>query len=120
MSSDNISSLCGSDSCVDLVYLYHFEAIVRVVVPPIFGLIAFVGLVGNLLVVLVVVAGRHGLMHSTTNVLIINLAVADLLFIVFCVPFTATGYALPVWTFGNAWCKVGGVLGFTVFNIDCM
>jgi len=92
---------------MDLDYLYHFESIVRVVVPPIFSLIAVVGLVGNLLVVMVVVAGGRRLMHSTTNVLITNLAVADLLFIVFCVPFTATGYALPVWPFGNTWCKVG-------------
>ena len=39
-------------------------------------------------------------MRSTTNVLILNLAFADLLFIVFCVPFTATDYALNHWPFG--------------------
>ncbi|PSN53994.1 Allatostatin-A receptor [Blattella germanica] len=45
-------------------------------------------------------------MRSTTNLLIINLAVADLLFIVFCVPFTATDYVLPFWPFGDIWCKI--------------
>jgi len=36
--------------------------------------------------------------------LILNLALADLLFIVFCVPFTATNYAIPHdWPFGDAW-----------------
>jgi len=55
-------------------------------------------------VVLVVAANQQ--MRSTTNLLIINLAVADLLFIVFCVPFTATDYALPCWPFGDTWCKV--------------
>ncbi|PSN49608.1 Allatostatin-A receptor [Blattella germanica] len=45
-------------------------------------------------------------MRSTTNLLIINLAVADLLFIVFCVPFTATDYVLPFWPFGDVWCKI--------------
>lgn len=45
-------------------------------------------------------------MRSTTNLLIINLAVADLLFIVFCVPFTGTDYALPFWPFGDTWCKI--------------
>ncbi|KDR11665.1 Galanin receptor type 2 [Zootermopsis nevadensis] len=45
-------------------------------------------------------------MRSTTNLLIINLAVADLLFIVFCVPFTATDYMLPFWPFGDIWCKI--------------
>uniref|UniRef100_T1IYC9 G-protein coupled receptors family 1 profile domain-containing protein n=1 Tax=Strigamia maritima TaxID=126957 RepID=T1IYC9_STRMM len=45
-------------------------------------------------------------MRNTTNLLIINLAIADLLFIVFCVPFTATDYVIPFWPFGLAWCKI--------------
>ena len=53
---------------------------------------------------LVVAANQQ--MRSTTNLLIINLAVADLLFIVFCVPFTATDYVLPFWPFGDIWCKI--------------
>jgi hypothetical protein len=55
-------------------------------------------------VVLVVAANQQ--MRSTTNILIFNLAVADLLFIVFCVPFTATDYVLPFWPFGDIWCKI--------------
>ena len=35
------------------------------------------------------------------------LQIADLLFIVFCVPFTATDYAFTSsWPFGNLWCKL--------------
>ncbi|XP_047106270.1 allatostatin-A receptor-like [Schistocerca piceifrons] len=78
---------------------------VAVVVPLLFGLIVLLGLVGNALVVLVVAANQQ--MRSTTNLLIINLASADLLFIVFCVPSTATDYLLPFWPFGDAWCKLG-------------
>lgn len=81
-----------------------FENVVKVVVPTIFGVIAVLGLSGNLLVVIVVVSSRQ--MRNTTNVLIVNLALADLIFIVVCVPFTAIGYATPVWPFGNAWCKI--------------
>ncbi|KAI9582160.1 hypothetical protein GQX74_011655 [Glossina fuscipes] len=44
-------------------------------------------------------------MRSTTNLLIINLAVSDILFVIFCVPFTATDYMLPEWPFGDPWCK---------------
>jgi hypothetical protein len=55
-------------------------------------------------VVIVVAANQQ--MRSTTNLLIINLAVADLLFIVFCVPFTGTDYVLPFWPFGDVWCKI--------------
>lgn len=45
-------------------------------------------------------------MRSTTNLLIINLAIADLLFVFFCVPFTATDYMLRAWPFGDYWCKI--------------
>lgn len=44
-------------------------------------------------------------MRSTTNLLIINLAVADILFVIFCVPFTATDYVFTEWPFGDIWCK---------------
>lgn len=80
------------------------EDVVSVVVPLLFGIIGIVGLVGNFLVVIVVAANPG--MRSTTNLLIINLAIADLLFVIFCVPFTATDYVLPFWPFGNLWCKV--------------
>lgn len=80
------------------------QKVVSVVVPLLFGLIVVVGLFGNALVVLVVAVNQQ--MRSTTNLLIINLAIADLLFIVFCVPFTATDYVLPFWPFGEIWCKI--------------
>lgn len=89
--------LNGSDS-------REFERFVRIIIPTIFGFICVLGLFGNSLVILVVLADKH--MRNTTNVLILSLAVADLLFILFCVPFTATGYALPVWPFGDIGCKV--------------
>ncbi|XP_046641137.1 allatostatin-A receptor-like isoform X2 [Daphnia pulicaria] len=78
--------------------------IISIVVPVIFGIIAIVGFFGNALVVTVVVANSR--MRSTTNLLIVNLALADLLFIVFCVPFTASDYALLFWPFGEVWCKI--------------
>lgn len=31
---------------------------------------------------------------------------ADLMFIVFCVPFTASDYVVGIWPFGLIWCKV--------------
>lgn len=80
------------------------ERVIAIVVPILFGLIVVIGLIGNTLVVIVVAC--NPLMRSTTNVLIINLAVADLLFIMFCVPFTAFDYALPYWPFGDVWCRV--------------
>ncbi|XP_015590920.1 allatostatin-A receptor isoform X2 [Cephus cinctus] len=81
----------------------QLQGIVSVVVPLLFGVIGILGLVGNSLVV-VVVAANPG-MRSTTNLLIINLAIADLLFVIFCIPFTATDFVMLFWPFGNIWCK---------------
>ena len=88
----------------DTARMLAYEAVVRVVVPVVFTVIAILGFVGNLSVIIVVVANLQ--MRSTTNTLIISLALADLLFIVICVPFTAVSYAITVWPFGTAWCMV--------------
>ncbi|GFS05307.1 G-protein coupled receptor [Elysia marginata] len=81
-----------------------FERYVRIIVPTIFGFILVLGLFGNSLVIIVVLADKH--MRNTTNILILSLAFADLFFILFCVPFTATGYAMTVWPFGDVGCKM--------------
>lgn len=56
-------------------------------------------------------------MRSTTNILIINLAIADILFVIFCVPFTATDYVLTEWPFGDLWCKFVSCNGFSAFDL---
>lgn len=102
-------ALRGVENCKEFEFEIGFdrdlvERIVAVIVPVFFGIIGILGLVGNTLVVVVVAANPS--MRSTTNILIINLAVADLLFVIFCIPFTATDFVLPFWPFGNAWCKI--------------
>lgn len=79
------------------------ELIASTGVPILFSIIGIVGLVGNALVVVVVMFNDQ--MRNTSNILILNLAVSDLLFVVFCVPFTAVDYVTSVWPFGDAWCK---------------
>ena len=80
----------------------EFQTVVAIGVPIFFSLVVFVGFFGNLLVILVVLLNKQ--MRNTTNLLILNLAVGDILFIVCCVPFTATSYALPSnWPFGDIW-----------------
>lgn len=94
----SLSSTCPSIDDDGIV-----EVVSRIV-PVFFGLIGLTGLLGNALVVLVVLSNPQ--MRSTTNMMIINLAVADLLFVIFCVPFTATDYVLTDWPFGDVWCKL--------------
>ena len=74
------------------------------VVPVVFCVIAVFGFVGNLAVV-AAIASDHRL-RTTTNTIVLSLAVADLLFIIVCVPFTALLYSSTEWTLGVAWCKL--------------
>ncbi|CAK1546911.1 unnamed protein product [Leptosia nina] len=104
LTSEEIANLGGCNYSAEFENGELLEKVVSRVVPIFFGFIGIVGLVGNALVVLVVAANPG--MRSTTNLLIINLAVADLLFVIFCVPFTATDYVMPRWPFGDWWCKV--------------
>ncbi|KAM3592004.1 uncharacterized protein V6R79_011217 [Siganus canaliculatus] len=70
-----------------------------------FTLIFVLGIVGNALVLAVVL--RNGqLKTKSTNLFILSLGVADLSFIVFCVPVQATVYTLDQWLFGPVVCKV--------------
>lgn len=82
-----------------------------VVVPVVFGLIFAVGVLGNSLVMVVI--GKAGSGRRTrrrcrpTNVFMVNLSAADLLFLLTCVPLHATIYSLPQWLFGAFLCSFG-------------
>ena len=100
VASANVTSVMDSDGDPDLELLAQMEQVVSIVVPIFFGLLFLVGFLGNLLVVLVVTFNRQ--MRNTTNLLIMNLAVADILFVALCVPISAFQYAAPHhWPFGD-------------------
>lgn len=62
-----------------------------------------VGLCGNILVCVAVY--RNPSMRTVTNYFILNLAVADALVILFCLPFTVIWDVTSTWWFGTAVCK---------------
>ena len=99
----NLTLLINCTTKMDPDHGYVIAIFTTIFVPLIFGLIVLVGIFGNALVIIVVITNAQ--MRSTTNMLILNLAVADLLFITLCVPFTATDYALNYWPFGLLWCQ---------------
>ena len=82
----------------------YLELCIRYIVPLLFGVIVLLGLVGNVLVIAVVFSNKN--MKTTANILFASIAFADLLFVIFCVPFTAAGYAKIQWPFGHIWCKI--------------
>uniref|UniRef100_A0A672HC89 KISS1 receptor b n=1 Tax=Salarias fasciatus TaxID=181472 RepID=A0A672HC89_SALFA len=87
-------------------------------VPTFFGFIMLVGLVGNSLVIHVVT--KHQQMKTVTNFYIVNLATTDILFLICCVPFTATLYPLPSWIFGEFMCRLVNYLQQVTAQATCI
>ena len=77
----------------------NFELNLSIVIGVIYSFTFIVGLIGNSLVVLTIIF--HKRMRNSTNLLILNLAVADLIFIMFCVPFNGLNSVLKTWYFGK-------------------
>ncbi|KAJ1201723.1 hypothetical protein NDU88_005529 [Pleurodeles waltl] len=71
----------------------------------VFGIIFTLGVLGNSLVITVLARSKPGKPRSTTNIFILNLSIADLAYLLFCIPFQATVYILPTWVLGAFICK---------------
>lgn len=85
---------------------------VKISILFIYPLIFLLGLAGNTMVIIVVL--KHRKMRNATNYLVMSLAVADLLFIVLCVPYTTAAYTLHGYAFGDSefMCKVPNYMIF--------
>ena len=77
-----------------------------------YGCISLVAIFGNLLVILVVTFTRS--MHSVTNFYIANLAFADVIIAVFCIPFQFYAALLQRWDLPQFMCK------FCPFTQTCL
>lgn len=78
----------------------------RITIPLtlIYLLILFAGIVGNASVCIII--GQNQLMHTNTNFYLFNLAVADLLYMLFGLPFEIHMFWFQYpWPFGEAFCK---------------
>ncbi|XP_078286914.1 somatostatin receptor type 5-like [Rhinoraja longicauda] len=90
-----------------------------VLIPAVYLTVCVIGLGGNTLVIHVVL--HHAKMESVTNIYILNLAIADELFML-GLPFLAVQNALAYWPFGSLACRlvmtVDGINQFT--SIFCL
>ena len=96
----------------------------RFIVPILFSLVVLIGCFGNSLVIVVVLKNKD-FFRTTTNMFILNLSIADLLFLVFCVPFHAIIYTSLNWPFGEAMCKLVHLIQYasmvaSIFTLVCM
>ena len=102
--SSNITTLFPSNgTCVRQTHV-DYAAIIMV---AIFGLICVVGLVGNGLVIFVIL--RYTKMKTVTNMYILNLSIADTVFLL-GLPLIMTIVILKHWIFGYAMCKIFYIL----------
>ncbi len=76
----------------------------RVLVPLLFSIIVLLGVVGNVLVFYVIVSRQK--MRHVWNLLLLNLAVADIALLVTCGVFTTVHYVTISWPFGDVFCRV--------------
>lgn len=85
----------------------NVEFITKTLTPIMFGVIIVIGFVGNVVVIYVILQDRKTERELTpTNLLILDLSLADLSFICLCIPFTAVDYASGgIWPFGQFWCQ---------------
>ena len=89
------------------------EAVVLVSI--VWSMIILSGAIGNGLVIYILF--RFG-ERSVTNVYVINLAFADLMFIVFVVPATLIHIVIPTWILGDVVCKFSTYMIYvSYFNI---
>jgi allatostatin receptor len=99
--SINDSSLDVLPEEVDEFVLY----LMTFVAPILFAAITVIGVAGNGLVIYVIAANPR-MRSSVTTLLLLNLAIADLLFLFICVPFTAYKFHSFSWSFGNLACQL--------------
>ena len=96
--SDNVTT--GTPSSDDYFTFILYE----VTVPLLYGIVTVLGIIGNSLVIYVIASKES--MRTVTNFLLLNLAVADLSFVVVIPPSTAYVFAANRWPFGDAACRL--------------
>ena len=102
--SDTVYNATFYDENEQLEEYGNFSRVKNIVIPIVFVIVTLLGLVGNGIVIRAIQTNTK--MRTPTYVLILNLALADFLFITICVPFVGVAYVLPKYIFGRVWCKI--------------
>ncbi|XP_044758875.1 neuropeptide CCHamide-2 receptor-like [Coccinella septempunctata] len=111
------------DSDIDNDYTPYNQRPETYIVPVLFFIIFVLGTLGN--GTLVVIFMKHRAMRNVPNTYIFSLALADLLVILTCVPFTSTLYTVESWPWGVFLCRVSEIsknisIGVSVFTLTAL
>ncbi|XP_002731809.1 somatostatin receptor type 2-like [Saccoglossus kowalevskii] len=75
----------------------------KIILSILWAIACVVGLIGNSLVIYVIL--RFSKMKTVTNTYILNLAIADELYLL-GIPFSISHFVMETWPYGTAWCKI--------------
>jgi len=84
-------------------YIPYDQRLEPYIVPVLFGLIFLLGVIGNGCLISILCCQKS--MRNLPNMFIFNLALGDLLVLLFTVPFTSTVYTFDSWPYGEFVCK---------------
>ena len=111
INSTNVTgSGCTDDQGCDVLQRYaawelqFYNYLFVYITPCIFALIIIIGTTGNVMVCYVIVSRPK--MRTTTNILLLNLAIADIAFLITYVPFQLHKYAGSSWLLGEGICRL--------------
>lgn len=116
----NTTENCTNDYCIeqedyiDRIEAYIYPKSYEWVLIALHSIVFLVGLIGNALVCVAVY--RNHSMRTVTNYFIVNLAVADFMVILFCLPPTVLWDVTETWFFGKAMCKIVLYIQVSVFQ----
>lgn len=98
---------------MEMLYDYIFPLPYEWVLIAIHALVFVIGLIGNALVCIAVY--RNHSMRTVTNYFIVNLALADFMVILICLPPTVLWDVTETWFFGTAMCRI-----VLYFQVSCL
>nr|CAH0098592.1 unnamed protein product [Daphnia galeata] len=104
-------------------YIPYDQRLEPYIVPVLFGFIFLLGVVGNGSLIFILCFKKS--MRNLPNMFIFNLALGDLLVLVFTVPFTSTIYTFDSWPYGEFVCKASEFakdtsVGVSVFTLTAL
>lgn len=83
-----------------------------------YSIVFFVGLLGNIFVIITVFHYKH--MRTLTNVFLVNLAISDLLVVLFCIPITLGTSVYKDYVYGLGMCKLTSFLQGSAISVSSL
>ncbi|XP_014229577.1 orexin receptor type 1-like [Trichogramma pretiosum] len=111
--NSSVKRCVNQEEFVSAIYEYIYPRPYEWLLVAMHCLVFVVGLVGNFMVCMAIY--RNHTMRNVTNYFIVNLAVADLLVIIVCLPPTVVWDVTETWFFGMIPCKI--VLYFQTVSV---